>query len=222
MCFSATASFSISAVLVTGGISILRKFNKLTYVPFAIIPFFFAIQQFTEGLVWLSLTNAAYAFLNFSTTSIYLFFAEVLWPILVPIAIYLIDKDSSRKYIFYFFILIGFVTSAYFSYCLLNYPYIAVISGNHISYELDFPYQLNQLSGVFYFVATVLPAFISKVKYIFYFGFVILLSFVTTKFFYNEYLISIWCYFAAVISLCIFFILNARIDSDSIFQSDIR
>lgn len=53
MCFSATASFTASAVLGITGIATLRQVKFKSLIFLACLPLLFAIQQFNEGLIWL-------------------------------------------------------------------------------------------------------------------------------------------------------------------------
>jgi hypothetical protein len=57
MCFSAEASFGLSVALLSGGVYCVKNaFSKnRLLLPVAIIPLLFAIQQFSEGWVWIGL-----------------------------------------------------------------------------------------------------------------------------------------------------------------------
>jgi hypothetical protein len=81
MCFSAEASFSLSVVLVSAGVYCVKNTtskNRLL-LPVAFIPFFFAIQQFSEGWVWLGLRWDNNALVKIFAM-VFLFFAVVfLW-----------------------------------------------------------------------------------------------------------------------------------------------
>ena len=55
MCFSATASFSSSVVIGALGIYSIKSVTHTHQKYFAAIPFLFAVQQFSEGFVWLTL-----------------------------------------------------------------------------------------------------------------------------------------------------------------------
>ncbi len=55
MCFSPEASFTASAVITTVGIISLKKSQNTESKIMACIPLFFGLQQFAEGVVWLSL-----------------------------------------------------------------------------------------------------------------------------------------------------------------------
>ena len=84
MCFSASASFGAGVVLSVIGVASIKKAKSPTQIIFASIPLIFAVQQITEGFLWLSLTHSNFASLKQVTTYIFLFFAQIVWPIWVP------------------------------------------------------------------------------------------------------------------------------------------
>lgn len=71
--FSATASLTAAAFLVGVGKVTLRKVERRAELPFAAIPFLFAVQQLTEGLLWLGFSWQTVE-LNFVLTQLYSFF----------------------------------------------------------------------------------------------------------------------------------------------------
>ena len=82
MCFSATASFTASALLTPVGLYALRRTYQSDprYLALAAFPLLFGIQQAIEGGLWLALEGRAT--LSTSTTALgFLFFAYLLWPI---------------------------------------------------------------------------------------------------------------------------------------------
>ena len=94
MCFSATASFSAGVVLTVIGIATLKKVQHPSQIMFASIPLIFAVQQITEGVLWLALPSTAYPAIQVSFTYIFLFFAQVVWLLWVPLAILLLEKKG--------------------------------------------------------------------------------------------------------------------------------
>ena len=54
MCFSAEVSFVAAASLVpAGGLAVRKAWQTdRSYVPFAILPVLFGLQQLAEGMVW--------------------------------------------------------------------------------------------------------------------------------------------------------------------------
>ena len=94
MCFSASASFGAGIVLSVIGIASLKKVQHASQIPFAALPLIFAIQQFSEGILWLVLPNLEYLILRQVITYVFLFFAQIVWPVWVPFAILLLDIVS--------------------------------------------------------------------------------------------------------------------------------
>ena len=97
MCFSAGASFGAGVVLSVIGIASLKKVQTPSQIVFASVPLIFSVQQITEGFLWLALSNPAFAFLQQFTTYTFLFFAQVVWPMWVPLAIFLLEKEDKSE-----------------------------------------------------------------------------------------------------------------------------
>ena len=93
MCFSATASFAAGGLLLGVGSLTLRRARTPRERPFAAIPLLFAIQQFIEGVIWLTFSREA-PLLNTVMTHAYSFFSHVLWPVYVPVAVLLIEPPG--------------------------------------------------------------------------------------------------------------------------------
>ena len=94
MCFSATASFTAGAVLVTAGVLSLRHVTSKNALPFASIPLLFGLQQMVEGIVWTTFGSPE---VHAIATYVFVMFSHVLWPTFVPLSIWLLEKDPLRK-----------------------------------------------------------------------------------------------------------------------------
>lgn len=134
---------------------------------------------------------------------VFLVFAQVVWPSFVPLTVLLSEKDARRKKILRVLLGIGIFTSLYLSWGMLFYNVSASIENQHIKYRLDFPLGNRWFSGITYILAAVVTPFISSLKYLRYLGLALLLSYLASRIFFEAYLISVWCYFAAVLSLFI-------------------
>lgn len=213
MCFSASVSFGASAVLGAIGVISISEVKKVSHIPFAVIPFMFAVQQFSEGMLWVGLSDPAYASWQHFSIYIFLVFAQLIWPTWVPLSMFLLEKDPIRKQILKFLLIIGLSISSYLLYCMFVYNISAEIRSGHIHYVLNFPLALVWISSILYFMPTVISLFISSVKRMWILGMAILFSFLFTKIYFDDYFISIWCFFAALLSfivLGIVSILNTR------------
>src|SRR5690606_17070510 len=143
MCFSASSSFGAGIVLTVVGVASIKKAHHPSQVPFASIPLLFGVQQIAEGVLWLTLQNHYYTDIQDIAKYTYLFFAQVLWPIWVPIAIMLLEKRATRKRIQKVLVAAGVVVGGYLGYCLSTFNVEAKIVGHHISYLQDFPPSLR-------------------------------------------------------------------------------
>jgi hypothetical protein len=207
MCFSAEASFTAGTVLSVAGALSIKKAGSKQQIAFAAIPLIFGIQQLTEGFLWLALMYPDYANLQQPTTYIFLVFAQVVWPSWVPLSILLIEKDERRKRILYVMLAMGLLVSGYLAYRLLTQEITAKISGHHILYDLGFSAFIVRSFGVLYFISTVITPFFSRIKKMWSLGFTILLSYIISKIFFENYVISVWCFLAAVISISVYWVI---------------
>lgn len=208
MCFSASASFGAGVVLTVVGVVTIKKTHNDTKWLFAAIPFFFGVQQLAEGVLWLALPHPEYLNIQKIFTHIFVFFAQVLWPIWVPLAILLLEKKGTRKNIQKALVAIGVLTGISLAYCLMNYTVEAKIVGNHIAYFQDYPSSLKIVGILLYLMATLLPPFFSHTKHMWMFGTAILLSYIITAIFYDHYILSVWCFFSSIISIYIYIIMR--------------
>jgi len=205
MCFSAGASITAGVLLCFAGTETLRKVHKPSQIAFASIPLFFAFQQFSEGIVWLTIPHKEYAVLQALATYTFLVMAQFIWPILVPLSVLLMERNRTRKKILWSLLLVGASVSFYYLYCLIVYHAHAEISFMHINYKSNFQNPFSDVPTAIYLVATLAPVFVSSVKRAYMLGIIIGLSAVVSVVFFTECLISIWCFFAAVVSFIVFY-----------------
>ncbi|MFP5470878.1 MAG: DUF6629 family protein [Bacteroidia bacterium] len=209
MCFSASASFGAGAVLSVIGVASLKQVKTPSEIPFASIPLIFAVQQITEGLLWLSFADSGNASLQMVTSYVFLFIAQVIWPFWVPFSVFKIEPNVNRKKILGILVGLGSVVSLYLLFCLFNYTIEANIDGYHIAYMQDYPAALSKYGGMLYVIATIVPPLYCSLKRMSYLGLSILVSYVISTVFYQGYVVSVWCFFAAIISILVYAVMVA-------------
>lgn len=218
MCFSASASFTSGVVLTIIGISCLEKVRHPSQHLFASIPFLFGVQQISEGILWLVLRDPDVLSLQKTFTYLFIFFAQILWPIWVPLSILMLEENENRIKYQKIFVAAGIMVSIYLAFCILSYGVEAKIVENHITYIQKYPSIFRGYGILFYALATIAPAFSSSVRRIRIFGTAILISYVISAIFYEHYVLSVWCFFSGIISFSIYFILKeiTRSEQDKI------
>jgi Family of unknown function (DUF6629) len=207
MCFSASASFTASWFLAGIGIAALVKIKKPSQTMFAVIPLLFAAQQAIEGLLWLSFTNQMLMPYASVLTYGFLFFAFIIWPTWIPCSLWVLEPHPRKKITLSVFSFIGMITSASLCTWLLYSGATSTVSTCHILYQAHVPNILFNLGTLFYLTATIMPFFFSDLKHARYVGFTLAASYLISYYFYYEVLVSIWCFFAALLSVGILIIL---------------
>ena len=208
MCFSTEASFAGGIIIAGIGIAAITRVHKPSQIVFASIPLFFAFQQIVEGFVWLSLQNPYFEGIERLSVYTFLIMAQVFWPMMIPIAVLHMEENKKRKKILRILVGTGITLSLYYIVCLFTLPVSPKISGYHIEYVQDFPKSLELITFAIYLIASIAPLFISTVKRTYLLGIFMSLSCLVTIIFFTQFLTSVWCFFAAAISLIIFWILR--------------
>jgi hypothetical protein len=208
MCFSAGASFAGGVIISAIGVATIREVHKPSQLVFACIPIFFGVQQIVEGCLWLTLPNIDYLNIQKVTTYLFLVLAQVLWPTLIPVSVLLMEESGRRKRSMRILLAMGLALSVYYIFCLIFFNVTPEITGYHILYTTTFPDVFSIPAFIVYLIVTITPLFISSIKRMHLMAILMFLSCVITAIFFTQYLISVWCFFAALISGVIFWILR--------------
>lgn len=201
MCFSATASFTAGVALSATGVVVIKKARTKRQLPFAFIPLLFGLQQIIEGFVWLSFSSK-FQFLNLFTTYAYVFFAYILWPALVPLSVRLLETNPIRRKIIGLLQFLGTAVALYFVYYIIQNPIVSQIVCNSISYTS--PSQYGFLIVATYVLAICGSCMVSSHRIINLLGALAGISFAFAYYFYTASYASVWCFFSAILSVCIY------------------
>lgn len=98
MCFSAAASFTTAGVLAASGAYCVSRAYKQSpkYLPMAFMPLVVAVQQFFEGMAWVSAESNVSSSLYTSALA-YMFFVWVFWPSWVPYMTSVLEPYQQKK-----------------------------------------------------------------------------------------------------------------------------
>ncbi|HEB41578.1 MAG TPA: hypothetical protein ENI08_00990 [Candidatus Dependentiae bacterium] len=203
MCFSAQASFATSAILLLIGLRSIIQVKSSRQIMLASIPLLFSIQQLCEGILWLTLSRNTLPFLSIMMTYSFLFFALIIWPVWIPCALSMIEKNEFSRKILSIFTIIGSIISCYFLYSLIMQGSSAQIIGNHIfyNYYVSFFHIKRGTMALFYCIPVIGSFFIASMPLLKFSGIALLVSVLITIIFWKFYFTSVWCFFAAVLSI---------------------
>ncbi len=172
------------------------------------IPFVFAIQQCVEGVLWMSLLHPAWHRWEGAATYLFQVFAQVVWPVYIPLSILFFENSRSRQRMIFLLFLFGVGLSACTCYYLYQYPVQAIAEHHHIRYEPGFPLAQKWYYGLLYFLPTILAPILSSVRHIRWLGYLFLFSYAVSRVLFHFYEISVWCFFGALISAMVLFIIT--------------
>lgn len=203
MCFSAPASFVASGALAVVGAAIVARMPSKRLLPVALIPWLFAIQQAAEGFVWLSLPDYSIA------QAVFLFFAYSFWPIWIPFALWRAEKQDLRKQFLAFCGGIGTVIGLALIFMIPETTATSYQCSIHYAHKSGSA-AIDWLGIIFYGVATLVPFFLSSIRRIWILG--VIGAIVGILIFWIDQLlfVSMWCFFAALVSLSLLLILKKK------------
>jgi hypothetical protein len=134
--------------------------------------------------------------------------AQVIWPAMIPVSVLLLEENGTRKRILSALVLAGMYIALSNLYGLTLYPVHADISSRHLVYLNDLHPGFGKAALGLYFAVTVIPLLVSGIRRMYILGIIMGASFLVAAVFYMKCLTSVWCFFAAVISFGIYFIVK--------------
>ncbi|RUM66898.1 MAG: hypothetical protein DSZ03_00475, partial [Sulfurimonas sp.] len=201
--YFAVLNFTLSGAIGLIGILTLRKVSTPNEVVFAFLPLLFALHQFTEGFVWLGIGGYIDKRALELSSGIFIYYAQGLLPFLVPLAIWLIEKNGMKKKILFLLTLLGLFLAIYTMYGLSTVPSSVTVVNNTLFYNN--PFTNNIYDAVIYVITTCGALMLSSSIAVQLFG---LLNFIglVIIFFLRPYgFTSLWCLYAASISGLLYF-----------------
>jgi hypothetical protein len=208
MCFSPNASFTAAAVIGTIGVATLRHAREPRTLLFAAVPLLFAVHQFTEGMVWLGLEGRIDKAALHDAALSFTIYAQGILPLLIPIAVALLEPAGWRRKVMLGLIAIGALVSFWDIYGLLFLPSRCFIQQNSIAYR-------NPMTGNFwisclYIVSTCGSLLLSSHRVVRWYGAINVVALTITEMVREYVFASVWCFYAAGMSILIYWHFRRR------------
>lgn len=118
------------------------------------------------------------------------------------LAVLLIEPLGQRRRVLLAFVATGIGVGAYLLYVLVAFPIVSRPLGQHIEYAS--PHFFLAAVMTLYLLSTTVSPILSTHRYVVIFGILALLSFGAAYFFYATWFISVWCFFAALLSAMVY------------------
>ena len=203
-------SFGSGIVLAVIGVVTLKITKKPKHKVFAFVPVLFAIQQISEGFVWLTLQNSDYAKWQSIPIHIFMVFAHIVWPFWITLSALLLETKPSRKNILRVLFIVAIFLSGSEIFYMSTRDISAEVTGHHVKYLFEYPQFYVIVTDIVYGLVTIVPCFVSSIKRMWLLGFCFTASLLVSAFFYQAHLLSVWCFFAAILSILIYTIIDSH------------
>jgi len=216
MCFSVGISFTSAVILVPLGLHCLKKTLRVNkaYWAFALLPIGFGIQQAFEGGVWWALDTNNTEMLHLSALG-FLFFSHLFWLVWIPLSSYFVETEKRSRILFLLIAVMGAIcgTTMFLSFILHPNMLTVSIVNHSILYETTQIYDdyfPQIVLRTVYMLIVLLPLLLSSKKHLRLLGILMLLSMFISLTLFSFTFISVWCYFAALISLYIYYMVLTK------------
>jgi hypothetical protein len=180
---------------------------------------FFGIQQAFEGFVWLGIDSNQINIINTSALC-FLFFSHFFWLFWLPFTAYSVEKNLFLKKILGAFSFVGLVFGACLYYPLLIHSSLLQIQviDNSIYYKTKFFFEdfvPPNFSWMAYILIILIPLFISSNRSFNFLGGLVFMAAIFSYVVFSYAFISVWCFFAAIVSIYLIYVVNQLVDFDS-------
>jgi len=215
MCFSPEASFAVGgALLPTGAYCLWSALAKgRRYLPLAFVPLGLGLQQIAEGFVWRGL-QAGDAVQTREASLVFLFFALAFWPFWWPLLAAVLEPRPRMRRLF-----TAIAIAAIGWFWVLFFPLAAgadsLLTTEIVHHSIRYSYPdlaiydvvPRPVLRVLYLLCAVVPLALGSNISGRLPGLLVLASAVVAATAFDYAFVSVWCFFAAIISayLCAMF-----------------
>lgn len=221
MCFSATASFVTAAALVPIGVwavELALRREPGRSLPLAVVPFCFAAQQAIEGLVWLNLADGPPSPMLRAAALAYLGFAYAFWPVWMPwcaLRLAVGRVGGARQRLMRLCWVMGCLLAGLLWIPLFRNPGLIhpIMRHGSIDYQAQFSSAVllgHQPGSLLYLLIVCLPLFLPPGWRLRCFAVALVMAFAVSQIAYLYAFSSVWCFFSAVLSVLVVWILREQ------------
>jgi hypothetical protein len=199
MCFSPQADLVGGVVVSAIGIDVLRhRDGRRDHRALCALPLILGFHQFVEAFVWLSLQHHINAGIGRAATWIYLSIAFVVLPLFVPMAVFLLEPMTRRRWRIVPFMVLGVVVAGILLAAMVHGPVGVELRPYHLAYTIH----LND-GGIIvglYVTSVCGPWLLSGHRPIAIYGIANLVAVIIIAKLTIDGFASVWCGYAAVTS----------------------
>ena len=204
MCFAPEADLAVGTVVVAIGVDALRHVRTPRQIPLASIPIVLGVHQITETFVWWGLQDRVGRTIEQAALWSYLIVAFVVVPVLITVSVGLVERRRARRLVIAAFAVLAAVVAVELGVAILRGNISAAIEHNHLAYQVDALGHGGLLTEL-YVVATCGALLASSYRDLEILGVLNLVAVPVLAWLTLSGFVSLWCFWAAIVSLMIAF-----------------
>jgi hypothetical protein len=206
MCLSAEVDFGMGLAISSVGVAALTRVRHRREVLFAALPLAFGLHQIAEGFVWLGLEGRVSAAVGDFALHAYVLYAWALLPVLAPLAFMCIERDARHRRWMASFLALGTVVAVSLVWPILHGRVSAMIVEHTVRYHGAG--SLGDFLTLAYVVATCGSLLAASDRRLVVAGVANVIAVAAIVWLQAEALTSVWCVWAAVISVGVWWYLG--------------
>lgn len=191
-------NFTLAGALLIIGALTLRKVSHAGEWVFASLPLLFGLHQLDQGVVWLGLLHLVDASILHAAAQLFGFYAQAVLPLLVPLAVWLLETRGSKRNLLAALVLIGALLAVYVGWGLAHYPTQVYVQ--HVSLVYANPATAHLWVALLYILTTCGSLILSRSVTIQLFGWLNLVGLVAVYLVAEYAFTALWCLYAALVS----------------------
>lgn len=159
------------------------------------------MQQGLEGMLWLAMQGTTQSCAGLSSDTLvwnYSLFSQVMWPVYIPMAVWLMEAMPARRRALLWLCLGGASVSVFLLSAMLDNPVSAEISQHHIAYRFSHVHVVT--ASLLYLLGTCVSPLLASHPSVRLFGLAAAGSAVVAYVVYANWFISVWCFMAGLMS----------------------
>jgi hypothetical protein len=204
MCFSPGADAVVGGIVVAVGVDALRHVREPKQILLASLPLLFGLHQIDEAFVWWGLQGGVSESLERVSIWVYVLFALVAVPILVPAAVFAVEPSVGRRRVIATFAALGIAVGVSLAISIFRGSVDAPHHGRQIGYDVSALSQGGRLTAL-YVVAACGALVACSYRDLAALGVLNLIAVPILMWLTVNGFISLWCFWAAIVSVVIDF-----------------
>jgi len=202
VCFAPEVDAVAGGIIIAVGVDALRHVSSPKQLALASLPVLLGLHQLTEAFVWWGLQGHVSSSVERAAVWVWLLFAFVALPALLPIAVELVERSRTRRRVMRAFAGLGIFVAGSLAVAIFRGPINARIVGHCIAYQVDAVSHGGALTAL-YVVAACGALLASSHRLLAVLGALNLVVVPALMWLTIDGFVSLWCFWAAIASLVV-------------------